>query len=128
MLGDAPTAHEVFIERFSKSSSPGSVARNQRLRADGSLHFRAEIALFGNNCSPVVPQRLFSGLPKSTDISSHGRLCETWNHNGYRIRATPNVTGARKRRWFTPHILWLRNRRLDAIIGRFLEMPFVREP
>ena len=93
MLGDAPTAHEVFIERFSKSSSPGSVARNQRLRADGSLHFRAEIALFGNNCSPVVPQRLFSGLPKSTDISSHGRLCETWNHNGYSIRAAANVTG-----------------------------------
>ena len=24
----------------------------------------------------------------STDLSSHGRLCESWNHNGYCIRTT----------------------------------------
>jgi len=32
-------------------------------------HFRAEIALLGNNCSPVVPQP-FSSVSQYTDLSS----------------------------------------------------------
>jgi hypothetical protein len=44
-------------------------------------HFRAKIALFGNNCSPVVPQP-FSSVSQYTDLSSHGCL---WNTEQYKL-------------------------------------------
>jgi hypothetical protein len=54
---------------LARGTVPGPVARNQQLTGGWQPRFRTTIALFGNNCSPVVPQP-FSTFSKYTDLSS----------------------------------------------------------
>src|SRR2546430_14632188 len=67
MLGDAPTAHEVFIERFSKRHRLWPGCSESTTYGGRDARLRAKSVSFGSNCSPVVPQ-LSSGFPKSTDF------------------------------------------------------------
>jgi hypothetical protein len=80
------------VRRFRQGHSANSASRecdhhDQHLRENGHAGRGRCDEEVGNevfpSCSPIL-----SSFSASTDFFSHRRLCETWNINGYCIRAT----------------------------------------
>jgi hypothetical protein len=78
MEGFEPSLGVYSLKGFSKRSSLRPCCSESIVYGGWRRHIRAKIALFGNNCSPVVPQLLF-GFSISTDFSSHGRFMRDSN-------------------------------------------------